>query len=127
MRTTKSPAYPVGELIRAEQPVELHDPPFAVNPLGLYSVQPRTLFRQKATQDPHPGFASTVLDLPVVLSEPPADFFGDMPRGVVPNEQKNLLAELFEFLAAPRKELRGYGTDRPPVHEPYPHAVEPGK
>src|ERR687897_2565016 len=71
MRTTKSPAYPVGELIRTEQPVELHDPPFAVNPLGLYSVKPRTLFRQKATHDPHPGLASTLVDLPVVLSEPP--------------------------------------------------------
>src|ERR671910_3361701 len=97
MRTTKSPAYPLGELIRTEQPIELHDPPFAVNPLGLYSVQPRTLFREQATDDPHPTAA--VLDSSIVFAEPPANLLGDVPARVVPDEEKNfLLAELFEPL-----------------------------
>src|SRR5687768_5738310 len=122
MRTTKSPAYPLGELIRTEQPVELHDPPFAVYPLGLYSVQPRTLLGQQATHDPHPLCA--VFDLSVVSSEPPPDLPGDVPAGVVPDEQKNFLAHPFEPLQAPREKLRGYGAYGSPVHEPYPHVVE---
>ena len=48
MRTPESPAYPLGELIRTEQPIELHDPPLAMHPLRLDGVQPRTLFRQEA-------------------------------------------------------------------------------
>ena|SRR5215211_7754363 len=93
MRTTKSPAYPVGQFIRTEQPIELHDPPFAVNPLGLYSVQPRTLFRQKATDDPHPTAA--VLDSSIVFAEPPANLLGDVPGSVVPDEQKELSCRAF--------------------------------
>src|ERR671911_111721 len=127
MRTPESPAYPLGELIRTEQPIELHDPPFAMHPLRLDGVQPRTLFRQKATYDPHS--LPAVFDLPVVPSEPPADQFGDVPAGVVPDEKQNLLAELFELLQAPREELRGYGAYGSPVHEPQPYVVEglPGK
>src|ERR687897_742823 len=127
MRTPESPAYPLGELIRTEQPIELHDPPFAMHPLRLDGVQPRTLFRQKATYDPHS--LPAVFDLPVVPSEPPADLFGDVPAGVVPDEKQNLLAELFELLQAPREELRGYGAYGSPVHEPQPYVVEglPGK
>src|SRR5918995_4025395 len=125
MRTTKSPAYPVGEFIRTEQPIELHDPPFAVNPLGLYSVQPRTLFREQATDDPPPPAA--LLDFSIVFAEPPANLLGDVPARVVPDEEKNFLAELFEPLQAPREKLRGYGAYGPSVDEPYPHVVEPGK
>ncbi len=78
MRTTKSPAYPLGELIRTEQPIELHDPPFAVNPLGLYSVQPRTLLGKQATHDPRALFLA-VFDLSVVFAEPPPDLPGYVP------------------------------------------------
>src|SRR5918912_13538 len=127
MRTPESPAYPLGELISTEQPIELHNPPLAMHPLRLDGVQPRTLFRQKATDDPHS--LPAVFDLPVVPSEPPADLFGDVPRGVVPDQQKNLLAELFELLQAPREELRGYRAYGSPVHEPQPYVIEglPGK
>ena len=70
MRTTENPAYSICKLISAKQSLGLYHLAFAVNPLRLYSVQPRTLFWQKAAYDPHPGFASTVFDLPVVLAEP---------------------------------------------------------
>src|ERR671910_1023237 len=125
MRTTKSTAYPLGELIRTEQPIELHDPPFAVNPLGLYSVQPRTLLGKQATHDPHA--LSAVFDLSVVFAEPPPDLPGYVPAGVVPDEQEDLLAQLFQPFQAPREKLRGYGAYGPSVDEPYPHVVEPRK
>src|SRR5215216_2820181 len=83
MRTIERPADPLGELVGPQKPVELHDPAFPVYPLGLDGVQPRTLLRQKATQDPQPTAA--VLDLPaLVFSEPSPELLGDVPRGVVP-------------------------------------------
>src|ERR687897_2869468 len=41
MRTIERPADPLGELVGPQKPVELHDPPFPVYPLGLY--QPDTI------------------------------------------------------------------------------------
>jgi hypothetical protein len=41
MRTTESPAYPLGELVGSQQAVEFDDSSFPMNPLGLY--QPDTI------------------------------------------------------------------------------------
>src|SRR5215218_4246373 len=90
MRTTERPTHPVGEFVRAEQAVKLHDPSLPMNPLRLNGVQPRALLREEATHDPHPLAAP--FDPPVVPSEPSPDLFGDMPRGVVPDEEQNFLA-----------------------------------
>jgi hypothetical protein len=53
VRTTERPAHPVGQFIRAQQSIELHDLALAMNPFGLDGVQPRALLRQKATDDPY--------------------------------------------------------------------------
>src|SRR5918997_4293444 len=116
MRTIERSADPLGELVGPQKPVELHDLPFPVYPLGLDGVQPRTLLRKKATHDPHPTAA--VLDLPVVFSQPSPHLPGDVPACVVPDEQQRLLANCFEPLAAPREKPRAYGTDGPAVDEP---------
>src|ERR671910_341171 len=119
MRTIERPADPLGELVGPQKPVELHDPPFPVYPLGLDGVQPRTLLRKKATHDPHPTAA--VFDLPVVFSEPSPEFLGDVPARVVPDEHQHFLARRLELFGAPRKEPRRYTAHGPAVDEPQPH------
>src|SRR5215207_893758 len=121
MRTTEHPAYPLGKLVCSKQSVGFDDLALSVDPLGLYSVQPRTLLGKKATDDPHS--AAAPLDLAVVPSEPPPHLPGDVPAGVVPDEDHDLLADLFKFLQAPLKKLRRYGTDRPSVHESQPRLI----
>src|SRR5215207_2438008 len=70
MRTTEYPAHPSGKLVCSEQPLRLYDLALGVYPLGLYGVQPRTLLRKQATDDPHA--LAALLDAAVVLSEPPS-------------------------------------------------------
>ena len=88
MRTAKRAANPVGQFVGPQQPVELDDSPFAMNPLGLYGVQPRALLRKKATDDPHS--LATLLDSAVVFSEPSPHLPGDVPARVVPDQKKGL-------------------------------------
>src|SRR5215210_6299189 len=125
MRTTKYPAYPIRKLICSQKTVGFNDLALAVYPLGLYGVEPRTLFWQKAAHDPHS--ASALLDFSVVRSEPAPDLPGDVPARVVPDQKHNLLADLFEPLATPLEKLGGYGTYRPAIHESQPHLIEFGQ
>src|SRR5215217_682572 len=118
MRTIERPADPVGELVGPEHAVELDYFPFSVYPLGLDSVQPRTLLGEEVAYDPHPTAA--LFDAAVVPPAPSPHLFGDVPARVVPDEQQSLFARRLEPFAAPRKELRGYGTHGPAVHEPQP-------
>src|SRR5215210_1821000 len=118
MRTTENPADPVGELVSAQQTVGLDHAPLAVNPFGLYSVQPRAPRGQIAAYDPHSSFAAALFDSAVMFSEPAPDLLGDVPACVVPDEKQDLLANSFELFAAPRKKLSRYGTDGPAIHEP---------
>src|SRR5918999_935098 len=121
MRTTEHPAYPLGQLVCSKQSVGFYDLALCVDPLGLYGVKPRTLLGKKATDDPHS--AAAPLDLAVVPSEPPPHLPGDVPAGVVPDEEQNLLADLFKLVQAPLKKPRRYGTDRPSVHESQPRLI----
>src|SRR5215212_7659907 len=121
MRTTEDPAYPVCEFVSAQQSVGFYDLALAVYPLGLYSIEPRTLLRKKAAHDPHS--APALLEFSVVRSEPAPDLFGDVPARVVPDQKQHSLACRLELLATPRKEPRGYGTHRPPIHEPQPRLL----
>ena len=98
MRTTEDPAHPPGKLVCSEKPLRLYDLALGVYPLGLDGVQPRTLLRKQATDDPHA--LAALLDFSVVSSKPPSHLFGDMPAGVVPDENEELLADLFELLKA---------------------------
>src|SRR3712207_8775647 len=86
MRTIEDPAYPIGELVSSKQSVGFDYFALAVNPLGLYGVQPRTLLWQKATHDPHTF--TTLLDPAVVFFEASSDLFGDVPARVVPDQKQ---------------------------------------
>ncbi len=123
MSTAKNLAHPISELIGGEQTVGLYHFSLAVNPFGLYGVQPRTLLLgQKTADDLDPTLA--LFDLAVVFSEPSSTFLTPVPAGVVPHQKQNLLAEHFELLAAPQKKLRRYSAHRPTVYEAQPRLTE---
>src|SRR5436305_171832 len=122
MRAAEDPAYPLGEFISAQQTIGLDHFSLAVNPFGLYSIQPRTLLWQQAAYDPH-SFAAP-FDLAVVRNEPAPDLFGDVPACVLPDQEQYLLANSFELLATPLKESGRYSTEGPTVHEPQPRPIE---
>src|SRR5215204_14333 len=116
----EGPADPVGELVSAEQSLGLDYLAFAVDPLGLYRIEPRTLGRQKAGNYPYSSFATIIFDLAVVGGDPTSHLVAFMPGSVVPDQKQGLLAPLFELLATPPKKLRGYGAHRPTIDEPQP-------
>src|SRR5215207_190430 len=124
MRTTKDPTDPICEFVSVQQTLGLDHLALAVNPLGLYGVQPRALLGQKAAYDPHSGFAPTVFDFSVMLAQPASDLLGDVPARVVPDEEQHLLADLLELLGAPSEKLSRYAAHGPTVHEPDPRLVE---
>src|SRR5215207_6593957 len=124
MRTTEDPTDPIRKLIRSKQPLWLDDLALAVYPLRLYGVQPRTLLRKKAADDPHSSFAVAPFDLAVVLAEPSSYLAAYVPACVVPDEEQNLLAKSFEHLATPLEELGRYPTHGPTIHEPQPRLVK---
>src|SRR5918999_6480671 len=124
MRATEGRAYPLGQLMGAEQTVRLHHPTLAVNPLGLYRFEPRALLWQLAAYDPH-ALLATFLHLPIVLAYPPPNLLAHVPASVVPNQDQNpLLAHRFELLGAPRKEAGRYAAHGTAVHEAQPHLLK---
>src|SRR5215210_2019114 len=110
MRTLKSSTGSFGQLVGHKQTIGLYDPPFAVNPLGLYRVEPRTLFGQQAAYDPHPF--STPFDAAVVRIDPLSNFVAYVPGSVVPDQHPNLLTDRFKLRRAPRKEAPRYSAHR---------------
>src|SRR5215208_1040160 len=125
VRTSEGRADPLGKLVGAQQTVGLYHLALAVNPLGLYGVEPWALFGQQAADDPHPS-CSALFDLPVMRGDPLSNLLGDVPGGVVPDQNPNLLARRLELLAAPPKEPRGYRAYGTTVHETHPHLLELG-
>jgi hypothetical protein len=117
VRTSEYTAYPIRKLIGSEQLLWLDHLALAVYPLGLYGVEPRALLRKEAAHDPHPSFASALLDPAVVLTQSAPDLFGDVPTGVVPGEEQDLPAKAFEPLGAPPKELGRYIAHGPAIDE----------
>ena len=122
MWTAEDPADPLSKLVCAQRILRLYHLTFAMDPLGLYGVQPRALFGQKAAYDPHS--IPAVFDLAVMFSEPPPYLFRDVPACVVPDENHNLLCSRLELLATPPEELSRYRVNRPTIHETQPRLIE---
>src|SRR5215216_177960 len=120
--TVEGHAYSLGQLVGSEQTIGFYHPPFAVNPFGLYRVEPRALFGQKAANDSYS--MSTVFDPLVVRAYPGAHLFGCVPACVVPDQHPNLLAHPSELLGAPRQKTSRYGAHRVPIHDPGPHLLK---
>jgi hypothetical protein len=122
MRTIEGCTHSLGQLVGAKQAVSFHYSAFAMNPLRLYEIEPRTLFGQQTAYDPEPF--TCALDRPVVLINPPAHFVAYVPGGVVLDQNPNLLACRLKLLAAPRKEAGGYGAHQAAVHQAQPHFLK---
>src|SRR5215213_2246359 len=122
VRTTEDPANSVGELISAKQSLGLCNLAFAVDPLGLYSVEPRALGGQRARYYPNPMAAG--FDLAVVSADPTSHLVAFVPACVVPDQQQGLLASRLEPVPAPLKKPSGYGAHESAVDEPYPSPCE---
>src|SRR5215208_8484568 len=122
MWTAEYPADPVSEFVGAQRTLRLYHLTFAMDPLGLYGVKPRALLGQKAAYDPHS--ISTLFDLEVMFSEPPPELFRDVPAGVVPDENHNLLSNRFELLTTPPEKLSRYRANGPTIHETQPRLIE---
>src|SRR5829696_842849 len=126
VRTVENLANSVGKLVCSEKSVGFDHLALAVNPLRFDGVQPRALLRKQATNDPYP--LTALFDSAVVGTEPTPHLFGDVPTGVVPDENENLLAANgFELSHAPLEKARRYRRNRPPVHEPDPRPIESGQ
>src|SRR5215218_2581031 len=121
VRTSKSRADPLGQLVGTKQTLGLDHLAFAVNPLGLDRVEPRALLGQQTTDDPHSRTAAALFDLSVVSSDPATYLPAYVPARVIPDQHQHLLAQPFELLRAPPlKEARGYGAYGSPFHETQP-------
>ncbi len=81
----KDPANPVGKLVSAQQPLGLNYLAFAVDPLGLYRVEPGALDGQQTWNYPDPtvaGFDPAVMD-----DDPLSYLMALVPTSVVPDTQ----------------------------------------
>jgi hypothetical protein len=78
-----------------------------------------------AAYDPHS--TATVFDAAVMLAEPASDLLGDMPTGVVSEEEQHLLACRLELFATPLEALRRYRAHGPAVDESQPCLVNFGQ
>src|SRR5215207_9100585 len=96
VRTTEDPADSVGELISAKQSPGLCNLAFAVDPLGLYSIEPRALGGQQARYYPNPMAAC--FDTAVVGSDPVTHLSALVPACLVPDQEQGLLASRLESL-----------------------------
>ena len=114
--TAEGFANPLGEFVSTEQPLGLYHLAFAMNPLRLYRIEPRALGGQQTRHYPDPMAAG--FDTAVVGVDPASDLSAFMPACVVPDKKQSILTPLSEVVAAPRKELRGYGAHGSTIYEP---------
>jgi hypothetical protein len=120
--TTEDFADPVCELVSTEQPLGLYYLAFGVDPLGLYGVEPGALGWQQARHYPNP--AAAFFDTAVVGDDPISHQMALVPRSVVPDQKKSLLAPPSKLLAAPSEKPGGYGAHGTAIHEPKPSLFE---
>src|SRR5918998_2105240 len=122
MRTIEDSADSLGQLMSGEQPIGLDHLALAMNPLGLYRIEPRTLLGQKTAYDPHAP--AVLFDPAVVRSDPVTHLMAYMPAGVVPDQNPNLLSRCLELLRASPKKAGRYTAHWPTVHEAHPHLLK---
>src|SRR5215213_4804075 len=125
VRTSEGRADSLGQLVGTEQTVGLNYLALAVNPFGLYGVEPRALLGQQAGDDPHP-FLLALFESPVMLPDPAPHLAAYVPAGIVPDQHQNLLADGGQLLAAPLQKARGYTAHRTAVHKAQPRLFELG-
>src|SRR5919112_106086 len=124
VRTSECRANPICQLVGTQQTVRLDHLPLAVNPFGLYRIEPWASLGQQTGDYPHSP--PTLLDSPVVRSDPTPDLAAYVPACVLPDENQHLLASSLELLRAPSKKARGYSAHRATVHKTQPRLFDLG-
>src|SRR4051812_31518528 len=122
VHTPECCADPVCQLVGTEHSLRLNHLALAMDPLGLYGVEPRALFGQQTAYDPHTR--ATLFDLTVVSSDPPSHLAAYVPASVVPDQHPYSLAGRLELLRAPRKEASSYPAHGAAIHKAQPHLLE---
>src|SRR5829696_1005113 len=124
VRTPECRADALGQLVGTEHSIGLYNLALAVDPLGLYRIEPRALLWQQAAYDPHPLAAP--FNPSIVRGYPPSDFSAYVPGSVVPDQHPNPLACRLELLGAPRKEASSYPAHRPTIDKAQQHLLKLG-
>lgn len=84
--TAKVVTNALAEILRSQKPSRFDNRSFAMNPLWLNPVEPRTLGRQPVRNDAHALFAGASLlrHCLIVLAPPGSDLLTHVPGGVGP-------------------------------------------
>ena len=110
MITAKVRTDPIGKFLSRQQASRLDDLALAMHPVRLDAVEPGALAGQVAGDDADP--LALLPDGLVVVADPAAHLFADVPRGIIPDHEQRLFAQLGQLGAAPSQVLRGDSTDR---------------
>src|ERR671914_868878 len=117
--TAKVITDPLGQLLATEQAVGLHYPTFGMDPVRFDGVEPRAFGGQGTGENAHP--LASALDRAVVFPNPVFHFLTDVPGGVVPHQERGLLAQHLQLATDPRQESGGHPTDGATLHKAQPH------
>jgi hypothetical protein len=115
---------PFSQLVSREQAVAFDDVALAMDPFWFNGVEPGAFCGQKEGQDADP-FAR-LLDLHVVLSDPGAHHFRDMPGSIIPDQKPVVFALLLQALTTPIEKLGGDGGNRATRDKAQPHLIPHG-
>jgi hypothetical protein len=102
IRTSIVGTDPFGELLSGKESVGFNDRPFPVHPFGFNRVEPGALFGQQKGQDPNP--LARLFPVLIVLPDPRANHFADMPGCMIPDEKPGGLAHHVQTRATPLAE-----------------------
>ena len=119
MLTAKLVTDALGQFASCQQLISLHHFALGMDPVGFYRVEPGAFGGQGAGQNPYPPSFS--FDLTVVLLNSALYFLAKVPGGVVPHQERGLLAQHLQLATDPRQESGGHPTDGATLHKAQPH------
>src|SRR4029453_11371841 len=96
----------------------LHNRPLPVNPMRLNAIQPWAFGRQLADEDSH-SFLSFCFS--VVCPDPAPDRLGEVPRGIIPDNQQSFLPFFCQLPQHPVAKLGRKTRYGPPTNKPQPN------
>ena len=98
------------QLLGRKQPIRFHNRLFGMDPFGFNGVEPGALSGQEERQDAHA--LARLFDLLVVLADPGANHFTDVPGGIVPDQEPVTRALGCQALTTILQELNADRTHR---------------
>lgn len=118
-RTVKGGTHPLHRFLSRQSTVGFRDASLAMGPLGFNRIEPGAFDGQGANQQAHA--LTGTLDELVMLPNPLAHRFADMPGSVIPDDDQHGLAQCLGFRTAPFQELKGAGTEGTILNKAQPH------